>query len=74
MTEHALIGLCDLLLHPLPREQSRREHRDILDAALARDTRRLLPILGEHITKGGELLAIDMPRSPRSVLPSQMKY
>jgi DNA-binding GntR family transcriptional regulator len=38
-----------------PREQSRREHRDILEAALARDTKRLLPILGEHITKGGEL-------------------
>jgi GntR family carbon starvation induced transcriptional regulator len=38
-----------------PRAQSRREHRDILDAALARDVKRLLPILGEHITKGGEL-------------------
>jgi GntR family carbon starvation induced transcriptional regulator len=38
-----------------PRAQSRREHRDILDAALARDAKRLLPVLGQHITKGGEL-------------------
>lgn len=38
-----------------PRAQSRREHREILDAALARDAKRLLPILGRHITKGAEL-------------------
>jgi len=38
-----------------PREQSRREHREILDAALARDAKRLLPLLGRHITKGAEL-------------------
>ncbi len=38
-----------------PREQSRREHREILDAALARDAGRLLPLLAAHITKGAEL-------------------
>lgn len=38
-----------------PREQSRREHREILDAALARDANRLVGVLGTHITKGAEL-------------------
>jgi len=37
-----------------PREQSRREHREILEAALARDAGRLLPILSAHITKGAD--------------------
>lgn len=38
-----------------PREQSRREHREILDAALARDADRLTALLAAHITKGAEL-------------------
>ncbi len=38
-----------------PREQSRREHRDILDAALARDAEKLVTVLAAHITKGSEL-------------------
>lgn len=38
-----------------PREQSMREHREILDAALARDIERLIPVLSAHITKGAEL-------------------
>jgi DNA-binding GntR family transcriptional regulator len=38
-----------------PREQSRREHREILDAALARDAEKLVSVLGAHITKGSEL-------------------
>jgi DNA-binding GntR family transcriptional regulator len=38
-----------------PREQSRREHREILDAALARDADRLIAVLTAHITKGSEL-------------------
>ena len=35
-----------------PREQSRREHKQILDAALARDVDTLVAVLGTHITKG----------------------
>ncbi|HVX98626.1 MAG TPA: GntR family transcriptional regulator [Pseudorhodoplanes sp.] len=38
-----------------PRAQSRREHRDILDAALARDAEKLVAVLDAHITKGSEL-------------------
>jgi len=38
-----------------PRAQSRREHRDILDAALARDAEKLVAVIGAHITKGSEL-------------------
>jgi DNA-binding GntR family transcriptional regulator len=38
-----------------PREQSRREHRQILDAALARDADKLIAVLSAHITKGSEL-------------------
>jgi DNA-binding GntR family transcriptional regulator len=38
-----------------PREQSRREHREILDAALGRDADRLIAVLSAHITKGSEL-------------------
>ncbi len=37
-----------------PREQSRREHREILEAALARDADRLAAVLATHITKGSE--------------------
>jgi len=40
-----------------PRDQSRREHKHILDAALARDTETLLSVLGTHITKGAEMYA-----------------
>ncbi len=40
-----------------PRDQSRREHREILDAALARDAEKLVAVLGAHITKGNELYA-----------------
>ncbi len=38
-----------------PREQSRREHREILEAALARDAERLVAVLSAHVTKGAEL-------------------
>lgn len=48
-----------------PREQSRREHRAILDAVLARDVDRLVPVLTAHITKGAELYADeDLGRAP----------
>jgi len=40
-----------------PRDQSRREHKQILEAALARDIETLLSVLGIHITKGAEMYA-----------------
>src|SRR5689334_15389703 len=40
-----------------PRDQSRREHKQILDAALARDADTLVAVLGTHITKGAEMYA-----------------
>lgn len=40
-----------------PREQSRREHKQILEAALGRDVERLVTVLSAHITKGSELYA-----------------
>jgi GntR family carbon starvation induced transcriptional regulator len=40
-----------------PRDQSRREHKQILDAALKRDIDTLVAVLGTHITKGAEMYA-----------------
>jgi len=40
-----------------PRDQSRREHKQILEAALRRETGTLLAVLGTHITKGAEMYA-----------------
>lgn len=40
-----------------PRDQSRREHKQILDAALARNVEALVAVLGTHITKGSEMYA-----------------
>ena len=36
---------------------SRREYKQILDAALARDVETLVGVLGTHITKGAEMYA-----------------
>jgi GntR family carbon starvation induced transcriptional regulator len=47
-----------------PREQSRREHREILDAALARDADRLIPVLSAHITKGVGMYGEELLHSP----------
>jgi GntR family transcriptional regulator, carbon starvation induced regulator len=44
-----------LQVKDFPREQSRREHREILEAALTRDADRLVAVLSAHITKGAEL-------------------
>lgn len=38
-----------------PRDQSRKEHKEIFEAALARDADRLIKTLSAHITKGAEL-------------------
>ena len=47
-----------------PREQSRREHREILDAALARDADRLIPVFSAHITKGIGLYGDELLKPP----------
>jgi DNA-binding GntR family transcriptional regulator len=44
-----------LRVKDFPREQSRREHREILDAALARNADKVVATLTAHITKGAEL-------------------
>lgn len=44
-----------LQVKAFPREQSRREHREILEAALAHDADRVVATLIRHITKGAEL-------------------
>lgn len=42
-----------------PRERSREEHREILDAALARDAERLTRVIAAHILKGADLYGTD---------------
>jgi DNA-binding GntR family transcriptional regulator len=58
-----------------PREQSRREHREILDAALSRDADRLIPILSAHITKGVGLYGDELlkPQSAKRRGPKARK-
>lgn len=46
-----------LQIRNFPREQSRREHREILDAAIARDVARLETVLAAHIIKGVDYYA-----------------
>jgi GntR family transcriptional regulator, carbon starvation induced regulator len=55
-----------------PREQSRREHREILDAALARDADRLVAVLSAHITKGIELY-LDVEAKTRPTMPPRRR-
>lgn len=42
-----------------PRERSRAEHQEILDAALARDADRLTAVIAAHILKGADLYGTD---------------
>src|SRR3954453_21214429 len=56
-----------------PRDQSRREHKQILDAALARDIERLVSVLGTHITKGAEMYAEHEAGQGRAKGRRQMK-
>jgi DNA-binding GntR family transcriptional regulator len=53
-----------LQVQAFPREQSRREHKDILQAALAHDADSLIAVLNTHITKGADLyLRLAAPRA-----------
>lgn len=47
-----------------PRDRSQAEHREILDAALARDADRLERVLTAHITKGAELYGEELLGAP----------
>jgi DNA-binding GntR family transcriptional regulator len=47
-----------------PRDQSRREHKEILDAALARQSERLEEVLTTHIIKGVELYGDELLNRP----------
>jgi len=50
-----------------PREQSKREHKDILAAALARDADTVVSVLSAHISKGAGLYAeSDLVRSDQA--------
>jgi DNA-binding GntR family transcriptional regulator len=51
--------MLSLKTKPFPRAQSAREHREILDAALARDADVAERLLAGHILKGGELAGVD---------------
>jgi DNA-binding GntR family transcriptional regulator len=44
-------------------EQERREHRAIVDALIARDAKRLVEALGQHIRRAGQALVEDVTRA-----------
>jgi DNA-binding GntR family transcriptional regulator len=44
-------------------EQERREHRAIVDALIARDPKRLVEALGQHIKRAGQALVEDVTRA-----------
>jgi DNA-binding GntR family transcriptional regulator len=44
-------------------EQERREHRAIVDAIIARDAKRLVEALGQHIKRAGQALVDDVTRA-----------
>lgn len=63
--------MLSLRTKPFPREQSAREHKELLDAALARDADRAAAILQAHILKGAEVAAVESPSKDRP--PKRMK-
>jgi GntR family transcriptional regulator, carbon starvation induced regulator len=50
--------MLSLKTKPFPRAQSAKEHREILDAALARDADVAADLLARHILKGAELTGV----------------
>jgi len=64
-----------LQVKDFPREQSRREHREILEAALGRDADRLVTVLSAHITKGGELYVdVESKARPAAATRRRRRY
>jgi GntR family carbon starvation induced transcriptional regulator len=55
--------MLSLKTKPFPRSQSAEEHRQILDAALAREGDRAAAILAQHILKGAELADVGQKTS-----------
>jgi GntR family carbon starvation induced transcriptional regulator len=53
--------MLSLKTKPFPRSRSAEEHRQILDAALARDAEKAATILAQHILKGATLHEIGRP-------------
>lgn len=53
--------MLSLKTKPFPRSQSAEEHRQILDAAIARDVETAERILASHILKGAELTGLEPP-------------
>jgi GntR family carbon starvation induced transcriptional regulator len=64
--------MLSLKTKPFPRSRSADEHRQILDAALARDGDRAAEILAQHILKGAELPHVDA-RDPADALSHERK-
>jgi GntR family carbon starvation induced transcriptional regulator len=59
MYDHSLrYRMLSLKTKPFPRSQSTKEHRLILDAALARDVDRCVGLLAAHILKAAEVAAL----------------
>jgi GntR family transcriptional regulator, carbon starvation induced regulator len=50
--------MLSLKTKPFPRAQSAQEHKELLDAALARDADRAVAILAAHILKGAEVASL----------------
>ena len=50
--------MLSLKTKPFPRTQSAKEHREILDAALARNADKAAELLAQHILKGAELTGV----------------
>ena len=50
--------MLSLKTRPFPRAQSAREHKEILDAALARDSDRAVALLQTHILKGAQTVSV----------------
>ena len=50
--------MLSLKTRPFPRAQSAREHKEILDAALARDSDRAVALLQAHIRKGAQTVSV----------------
>jgi GntR family transcriptional regulator, carbon starvation induced regulator len=64
--------MLSLKTKPFPRSRSAEEHRQILDAALARQADRATDVLAQHILKGAEMNEV-ATRPPADHFPKQRK-
>ncbi len=61
--------MLSLKTKPFPRSQSAEEHRQILDAAIARDAERASRLLADHILKAAQLAAAEEPAEDGAARP-----